>query len=105
MVPILTCLQYGYAICQIDSVKGELYIAFNASHVAVTVALPERPGYRWEPLVDTGKPAPFDFLCDDVPLPEREIAITQYAHFLDNNLYPMLSYSSIILSLSPDDTT
>ncbi|EYU25738.1 hypothetical protein ABFS82_10G072400 [Erythranthe guttata] len=86
-----------------DSVKGELYIAFNASHVAVTVALPERPGYRWDPLVDTGKPAPFDFITDD--LPDRQVAIRQYAHFLDNNLYPMISYSSIILSLSPDTTT
>ncbi|GER41762.1 glycogen debranching enzyme [Striga asiatica] len=85
----------------IDSVKGELYIAFNASHVAVTVALPERLGYRWEPLVDTGKPTPFDFLSND--LPERETAIKQYAHFLDNNLYPMLSYSSIVLLLSPDN--
>ncbi|KAK6139714.1 hypothetical protein DH2020_026545 [Rehmannia glutinosa] len=89
------------AFTLIDSVKRELYIAFNASHVAVTVALPERPGYRWEPLVDTAKPAPLDFLSND--LPEREMAIKQYAHFLDDNLYPMLSYSSIILSLSPDD--
>ncbi|CAA0818723.1 Isoamylase 1- chloroplastic [Striga hermonthica] len=89
------------AFTLIDSVKGELYIAFNASHVAVTVALPERPGYRWEPLVDTGKPAPFDFLSED--LPERETAIKQYAHFLDSNFYPMLSYSSIVLLLSPDN--
>ncbi|KAL3644237.1 Iron-sulfur assembly protein 1 [Castilleja foliolosa] len=87
------------AFTLVDAVKGELYIAFNASHMAVTIALPERPGYRWEPVVDTGKPAPFDFLSND--LIEREIAVKQYAHFLDNNLYPMLSYSSIILSLSP----
>ncbi|KAL6585992.1 Isoamylase su1, chloroplastic [Orobanche minor] len=89
------------AFTLIDSVKGELYIAFNAGHVAVTVSLPERPGYRWEPLVDTGKSAPFDFLSAD--LPGREIAVKQSAHFLDNNLYPMLSYSSVILSLFPDD--
>lgn len=87
---------------QIDSVKGELYVAFNASHLPVTIALPERLGYRWEPLVDTGKPVPFDFLSND--LPERETAIQQYAHFLDSNLYPMLSYSSVILLLSPDDS-
>ncbi|KAK4478923.1 hypothetical protein RD792_014430 [Penstemon davidsonii] len=90
------------AFTLIDSVKGELYIAFNTSHVAVTVTLPERPGYRWEPLVDTGKTAPFDFFSDDTP--DREIAIRQYAHFLDDNLYPMLSYSSVILLLSPDET-
>lgn len=82
-----------------DSVKGEIYIAFNASHLPVTVSLPERPGYRWEPLVDTGKPAPYDFLTLD--LPERETVVKQYVHFLDANLYPMLSYSSIILLLAP----
>lgn len=87
---------------QTDSVKGELYVAFNASHLPVTVTLPERPGYMWEPFVDTAKPAPFDILSSD--LPEKEIAIGQYAHFLDANLYPMLSYSSIILLLSPDDS-
>lgn len=79
--------------------KGEIYVAFNASHLPVTISLPERPGYRWEPLVDTGKPAPYDFLSPDVP--EREIVVKQYAHFLDANLYPMLSYSSIILLLTP----
>ncbi|PPS00930.1 hypothetical protein GOBAR_AA19751 [Gossypium barbadense] len=85
----------------IDSVKGEIYVAFNTSHLPVTITLPERPGYRWEPLVDTSKPAPFDFLSNEVP--ERELAIKQYAHFLDANLYPMLSYSSIVLLLSPDE--
>ncbi|CAK7345556.1 unnamed protein product [Dovyalis caffra] len=83
-----------------DSVKGEIYIAFSTSHLPVTVTLPERPGYRWEPLVDTGKPAPFDFLSSDIP--ERDMAIKQYSHFLEANLYPMLSYSAIILLLSPD---
>ncbi|XP_031253585.1 isoamylase 1, chloroplastic isoform X2 [Pistacia vera] len=89
------------AFTLIDSVKGEIYVAFNTSHLAVIVALPERSGYRWEPLVDTSKSAPFDFLSTD--LPERETAIKQYSHFLDANLYPMLSYSSIILLLSPDE--
>jgi isoamylase len=88
-------------LSQIDSVKGEIYIAFNASHLAVTITLPERPGYRWEPLVDSGKPAPFDFLSSDIP--ERDLAIKQYSHFLEANLYPMLSYTSIILVLSPND--
>lgn len=86
---------------QVDKVKGELYIAFNASHLPVTITLPERPGYLWQPLVDTGKPAPFDFLTDDVP--ERDTAAKQYSHFLDANQYPMLSYSSIILLLSSAD--
>ncbi|KAM5553582.1 isoamylase 1, chloroplastic [Rosa sericea] len=87
------------AFTLVDSVKREIYIAFNASHLPVNISLPERPGYRWEPLVDTGKPSPFDFLSSD--LPQRDIAVKQYAHFLDANLYPMLSYSSIILLLAP----
>ncbi|XP_057417188.1 isoamylase 1, chloroplastic [Lotus japonicus] len=89
------------AFTMVDSVKREIYIAFNTSHLPVTITLPERPGYRWEPLVDTGKSAPYDFLTPD--LPGRDIAIQQYAQFLDANLYPMLSYSSIILLRTPDE--
>lgn len=89
------------AFSLMDSVKGEIYIAFNASHVGVTVALPERAGYRWDPLVDTSKSVPYDFLSGDVA--GRDIALQQYAQFLDANLYPMLSYSSIILVLKPDE--
>ncbi|KAK9097561.1 hypothetical protein Sjap_023058 [Stephania japonica] len=72
------------AFSLIDSAKREIYIAFNTSHLPVTVALPERPGFRWEPLVDSSKPTPYDFLSSDVP--ERDTAIKQYAHFLDANL-------------------
>ncbi|GJN03996.1 hypothetical protein PR202_ga21501 [Eleusine coracana subsp. coracana] len=83
-----------------DETKGEIYVAFNTSHLPVVVGLPERPGYRWEPVVDTGKPAPYDFLTDD--LPDRMLTIHQFSHFLTSNLYPMLSYSSIILVSRPD---
>lgn len=89
------------AFTMVDSVKGEIYIAFNTSHLPCTITLPERPGYRWEPLVDTSKPTPYDFLTPD--LPGRDIAIQQYAQFLDANMYPMLSYSSIILLRTPDE--
>ncbi|RDX79505.1 Isoamylase 1, chloroplastic, partial [Mucuna pruriens] len=89
------------AFTMVDSVKGEVYIAFNTSHLPFTISLPERPGYRWEPLVDTSKPTPYDFLTPD--LPGRDIAIQQYAQFLDANIYPMLSYSSIILLRTPDE--
>ncbi|CAH2058675.1 unnamed protein product [Thlaspi arvense] len=85
----------------VDSVKREIYVAFNTSHLGTLVSLPDRPGYRWEPFVDTSKPSPFDCITPD--LPERETAMKQYRHFLDANLYPMLSYSSIILLLSPID--
>ncbi|KAK1559139.1 hypothetical protein Q3G72_011084 [Acer saccharum] len=79
----------------IDAVKREIYMAFNAGHLPVTISLPERPGYRWEPLVDNSKPAPYDFFSGD--LLDRETSIKQHAQFLDANLYPILSYSSIIL--------
>lgn len=87
--------------CQVDSVKKEIYVGFNTSHLATLVTLPNRPGYRWEPFVDTSKPSPFDCITHD--LPGRETAMKQYRHFLDANMYPMLSYSSIILLLSPID--
>ncbi|ESQ52690.1 hypothetical protein EUTSA_v10016275mg [Eutrema salsugineum] len=89
------------AFSLVDSVKREIYVAFNASHLATLVSLPDRPGYRWEPFVDTSKPSPFDCITPD--LPERDTAMKQYRHFLDANMYPMLSYSSIILLLSPVD--
>ncbi|KAK8967553.1 hypothetical protein KSP40_PGU011960 [Platanthera guangdongensis] len=88
------------AFSLIDSVKREIYMAFNTSHLPVVITIPDRPGFRWDPLVDTGKPAPYDFLSGD--LHDRETAIQQVSHFLNSNLYPMLSYSSIILLLCPD---
>uniref|UniRef100_M4CLB4 Glycosyl hydrolase family 13 catalytic domain-containing protein n=2 Tax=Brassica campestris TaxID=3711 RepID=M4CLB4_BRACM len=89
------------AFSLVDSVKKEIYVALNTSHLATLVTLPNRPGYRWEPFVDTSKPSPFDCITHD--LPGRETAMKQYRHFLDANMYPMLSYSSIILLLSPID--
>ncbi|AQK51280.1 Sugary1 [Zea mays] len=83
-----------------DETKGEIYVAFNTSHLPVVVGLPERSGFRWEPVVDTGKEAPYDFLTDG--LPDRAVTVYQFSHFLNSNLYPMLSYSSIILVLRPD---
>ncbi|XP_078443501.1 isoamylase 1 [Wolffia australiana] len=88
------------AFSQRDAAKGEMYVAFNAGHLPATVGLPARPGQRWEPLVDTARAAPYDFLADDIA--HRELAAGHLAHFLDANLYPMLSYSSVILLLRPD---
>lgn len=88
------------AFSLIDSAKREIYVAFNTSHLPAIVTVPDRPGYRWEPLVDTGKPAPYDFLSGD--LRDKETAIQQVSHFLNSDLYPMLSYSSIVLLLCPD---
>lgn len=89
-----------YLLLQKDETKGEIYVAFNTSHLPVVVGLLERSGFRWEPVVDTGKEAPYDFLTDG--LPDRAVTVYQFSHFLNSNLYPMLSYSSIILVLRPD---
>jgi len=89
-----------YLSPQKDETKGEIYVAFNTSHLPVVVGLPPHPGFRWEPVVDTDKAAPYDFLTDD--LLDRALTVNQFSHFLNSNLYPMLSYSSIILVLRPD---
>jgi isoamylase len=87
-------------LLQKDETKGEIYVAFNTSHLSMVVGLPERSGFRWEPVVDTDKEAPYDFLTDG--LPDRTITVYQFSHFLNSNLYHMLNYSSIILVLRPD---
>ncbi|GLJ10540.1 hypothetical protein SUGI_0130070 [Cryptomeria japonica] len=88
------------AFTMVDSKKRELYVAFNTSHLPVIITLPERPGFKWEPYVDTSKVPPYDFLADD--LPNRATVMKQYDQFLNAGIYPMLSYSSIILVLSVD---
>ncbi|KAL3692101.1 hypothetical protein R1sor_005752 [Riccia sorocarpa] len=89
------------AFSLVDLEAKELYVAFNASHLPVVVSLPERPGFKWYPLVDTSKGAPFDFLSDDVN--NRTVVLAQTANFLNANLYPMLSYSSILFLLVSED--
>lgn len=89
------------AFTLVDDVRKELYIAFNGNHMAAMVTLPERQGFKWQPLIDTSKASPYDFLSEDVS--NRATAIAQYRHFLNSNIYPMLSYSSIILELVPEE--
>jgi isoamylase len=96
----LGSLTHAYGtVVQLDMQK-ELYVAFNASHLPVMVSLPERPGFKWYPLVDTSKPSPYDFLTDDVP--NRAVALAQSSSFLNAHVFPMLNYSSIILILVPE---
>ncbi|KAH9305809.1 hypothetical protein KI387_010213, partial [Taxus chinensis] len=69
------------AFTLVDSKRRELYVAFNTSHLPVIVTLPERTGFRWEPLVDTSKVTPYDFLVDD--LSNRAVVMAQYDQFLN----------------------
>lgn len=85
---------------QVDRQMRELYIAFNASHLPVMVTLPDRTGAKWYPLIDTSKPSPYDFLTEDVP--HIDVVLAQTSNFLNSNLYPMISYSSIVLVLKDE---
>lgn len=97
----LGSLTHAYGtVVQLDIQKKELYVAFNASHLPVMVSLPERPGFKWYPLVDTSKPSPYDFLTDDIP--NRAVALAQSSSFLNAQVFPMLNYSSIVLILVPE---
>ncbi|KAH7288477.1 hypothetical protein KP509_31G027800 [Ceratopteris richardii] len=87
------------AFTLIDSRYKELYVAFNASHLAKIVSLPLRQGHKWQPLIDTSKCSPYDFLAMDIL--DKDVAVAQYAHFLKSNIYPMSDYSSIVLHLVP----
>eukprot|EP00475_Leptophrys_vorax_P011430 TRINITY_DN17975_c0_g1_i1.p1 TRINITY_DN17975_c0_g1~~TRINITY_DN17975_c0_g1_i1.p1 ORF type:complete len:485 (-),score=10.07 TRINITY_DN17975_c0_g1_i1:95-1408(-) len=81
--------------------ENELYVAFNASHLPVVPTLPERYGRTWHPLVDTGKPSPYDVLSPDLPARDREVAVAQSAGMLAANLYPMIGYSAAVLHSVP----
>ena len=90
-------------VSQRDAKYKELYVAFNTSHLSIIISLPGREGSRWRPLVDTSKVAPYDFLSEeDITERERSIAVAQFSHFVNSNIYPMASYSSIILTLVPE---
>eukprot|EP01026_Neomeris_dumetosa_P078831 TRINITY_DN855_c0_g1_i4.p1 TRINITY_DN855_c0_g1~~TRINITY_DN855_c0_g1_i4.p1 ORF type:complete len:273 (+),score=35.70 TRINITY_DN855_c0_g1_i4:90-908(+) len=87
--------------------KGEttLYIAFNSAHTPQPVCLPSLGGQRWKLIIDTGKPAPFDFLQEDASLSKEEIQQVYYnvSMWTDNDSYPMLPWSAIMLESIPQD--
>ncbi|CAG9463693.1 unnamed protein product [Pedinophyceae sp. YPF-701] len=83
-------------------VKRMFYVAFNTSHEALTVHVPEVDhDYIWEVAVDTSKPLPYDALlpdiCEDVGASQVEAARAQAAPWLAEGVYPMLSYSCVVL--------
>ena len=82
---------------------GGLYIAFNTSHVAQMVQLPKWEGRVWQPVVDTGKAAPYDVLMADERLPEVEVkaAKAAAAMWTLEHVYPMLPWSCVVLESIP----
>ena len=82
---------------------GGLYIAFNTSHVAQMVELPKWEGRIWQPVVDTGKAAPFDILVADERLSAADVAAAKAAVGMWTlaHAYPMLPWSCVVLESVP----
>jgi pullulanase/glycogen debranching enzyme len=82
--------------------KGEgsppaLYAAFNASHLPVTLTLPDAgAGRRWRLAMDTALRPPFDMPASDVAPALRAAAEAQHAS-LNVNLYTLLDRATLLL--------
>jgi isoamylase len=85
--------------------SGGLYIAFNTGHLSQVVSLPEWDGRVWQPLVDTGRKAPYDFLAADERLSAREVAAARaaLAMWTLEGSYPILPWSCVVLESVPAD--
>lgn len=84
---------------------GGLYIAFNSSHLAQVVQLPNWHGRVWQLIVDTSKVAPFDVLVADERLPAEEVAAQRASMEMWKleHCYPMLPRSCIIMESLPEE--
>jgi hypothetical protein len=77
-----------------------LFIAFNTRHTGTIVELPDAGHEReWRIVVDTGKPAPYDFLAVDDALTyeNMESALAQAAAWTTQGAYTMLPWSCVVL--------
>ena len=63
------------------------------------VEIPKPPnGTEWELVVDTSRIPPFDVMVDDIGAESvKQAASSTAKSYLRNNIYPMVSYSSVIL--------
>lgn len=93
--------------------NNNTYVAYNTSkdfrksrfkpfvlgHLPKVVQLPAIEGQEWEAVVDTGSQPPFDIVVPDEELEESQIAAVKALRksYVDQNIYPMLSYSCIVL--------
>ena len=75
-----------------------LYIAFNTSHVPLTLSLPQPgAGRRWRLVMDTALPPPFDLPAEDVSAAERSAAAAQHAAVLGACVYTLLDRATLVL--------
>ena len=82
---------------------GGLYLAWSAAHTPTMVALPDWGGREWRPVIDTGKPAPFDALVVDGALSAEGVAgaIAQAAGWTREGAYPLLPWACVVLESVP----
>ncbi|KXZ41687.1 hypothetical protein GPECTOR_320g28 [Gonium pectorale] len=88
-----------------DGAGGGIYVAFNTSHLPRLLKLPVWGGRVWQPLVDTGKVAPYDFLAPDSALSAEDAAAARrsLAMWTADHTYPVLPWSCIVLVSEPED--
>jgi isoamylase len=81
-----------------------LYIAFNVSHLPVTLTLPSPGvGRRWRLVMDTALPPPFDMPTADVSAVERAAAAAQHVS-LGACIYTLMDRSTLVLEGALVDT-
>jgi isoamylase len=74
-----------------------LYVAFNTSHLPVTLTLPTPgPGRRWRLVMDTALPPPYDMPAEDVPASLRSAAAAQHVS-LGACIYTLLDRATLVL--------
>lgn len=96
----------GFTLKSTSSSRGGgLYVAFNTGHLPVVVGLPKLHRHVWEPIVDTGKRAPYDILVQDDLLSAADIATAKASleMWTLENKFPMLPWSCIILESIPSN--
>ena len=77
-----------------------MFVAWNTKHEGVVVDLPEQAhGREWRIVLDTGKPAPYDFLAVDdwLTAENARAAMAQAASWTLQDAYAMLPWSCVVL--------
>jgi isoamylase len=82
---------------------GGLYLAWSAAHTPAVLALPDWAGREWRPVIDTGKPAPYDALVVDDALSADAVAgaVAQAAGWTREGAYPLLPWACVVLESVP----
>jgi len=82
-----------------------LFVAFNTSHTPKVLTLPKWPGRVWQPLADTSKLAPYDWLEEDETLSGEDVARARAAGIMytADGVAPLLPWSAVIYESVPEE--